>query len=152
MSLPLNHPVSDILRRLLVTLGAGTLPSASGSWPIHLDEPDTPDNVITVYGTVGRDDGRIQFSGERDQHRGFQVRVRAVSQIVGQAKAESVAKILDEDAYTDTVSITTDSVTSSYLVHSVSRTSEVIPIGKETPASKRFIYTINAVAALSRVS
>ena len=59
MSGSLAHLPEDIVRYLLIDLSVGTLPSDVDDWPIYAtQEPDKPDNVITVYGTEGNKHGR----------------------------------------------------------------------------------------------
>lgn len=145
MSGSLTHSPADIIRNLLVNLGLGTTPSAAGSWPVYAErEPDAPDSVITVYNTAGRKDGRVQVGGEVQEHHGFQVRIRAANPVTGYTKAQAIAIALDETVYQDTVTISA----ATYLVHAVSRVGSVLALGKETPTSKRNLFTINAVAAL----
>jgi len=149
MSGALNHSPADIVRYLLIDLSQGTLPSDSDSWPIHVArEPDTPDSVITVFDTSGRLDGRAQVSGEMLEHYGIQVRVRDTNPVEGFAKAQDIAIALDQTAYQDTITINSD----TYLVHAVSRTGGILGLGKETPTSKRNLFTINAVVELRQTA
>ena len=149
MSGSLDHSPSQIIRQMLVDLSLGTLPSEDDDWPIFAtNEPDTPDSVITVYDTLGKLDGRTQVDGKLQIHHGFQVRIRDANTRNGYSKANAIAIALDESTYQETVTIS-DSI---YLVHSVSRTTDVLPIGKETPTSKRNIFTINATATLRQTA
>jgi hypothetical protein len=85
-------------------------------------------------------------SGEMFSHPGVQVRVRAATHAAGFAKAEAVARALDEDVYDERVTVDG----TAYLLHSVSRTADVFALGKDTPTSKRSVFTINALVALGR--
>ncbi len=150
----LLHSVDDVIRRMLVQLGLVADPDVSplGSWPGYTaDEPSSPDNVVTVYGTTGRDFGRIMIDGERPEHEGFQVRVRAVDHPTGFRKARALAVALDTLVYRQQVSGGTLSP-NVYCVHSISRTSNVIPLGKETPKSRRKLFTINATTYILMLS
>lgn len=141
----LAHSPADILRHVLIDLGIGTLPTDGGAWPIATaSEPGTPDAVITTYDTQGRSDGRSMIDGEGWQHYGVQVRVRAATHIVAYPKAKQVEVAVDQSIYDHYIAI--DGTT--YLVHSVSRTSGVISIGKDTPNSKRTLFTINCLVSV----
>jgi len=142
----LAHSPADILRYSLIALGLGADPTAvSPTWPIYVGaEPNVPDNVITLYDTEGRSDGRMNPTGERAEHHGIQVRVRAINHTTGYAKARAIAVALDESIVLTTVTISG----TTYLIHAVSRTSDVIPLGKDVSTSKRSLFTINALAAL----
>lgn len=150
MSGALNHSPADIIRRLLVTLGKGVLPSAgtTSNWPIGLVESDKPDNCITVYDTAGYQDGRLMVDGEQQEHPGVQIRIRSATRDVGYAKANAIAEALDKSVYDNALTIGSD----EYLVHSVSRTGTVIDLGDEVGISKRRLFTINAVVTLRKTS
>jgi len=143
----LLHSPADIVSRLLTAFGYGVDPSVPGEWPVNVArEPNTPDDAITVYDTQGRDDGRTMVDGERQEHHGFQVRVRSMTHPAGYAKARSIADALDQGVLFTQVDV--DGTT--YTVFAVTRTSDVIAIGKEAELSKRSLFTINAIAAIRR--
>ena len=145
MPATLLHSPAHIVQRLIVSLGLGTLPSAAGSWPVYATaEPQDPDNVITVYDTAGQSDGRSMIDGELFEHNGIQVRVRATTHEVGWPKADAIQTGLALSVYDETVTIDG----TAYLIHSINRIGQVIPIGKETPLSKRSVFTINALALI----
>ena len=147
MSGNLTHPPSDIVRRLLITKGYGTLPSASGSWPIfHLNEPDNPDNCITIYNTENNDQGRVQFSLARTEYFGVQIRVRDKSS--SGVKARTIASALDSAIYRDTVTISS----STYLVQSVNKITGPIYLGRNQPNSNLSLFTINAVVDVKQTT
>lgn len=149
MSGSLTHSPAEVVRQLLVDLSLGTLPSAGGSWPIcATQELDSPDNAMTVYDTSGRLDGRTMTDGEQQEHYGFQVRVRSATHEAGHAKANAIAVALDQSVLLEVVTVET----SVYLVQAVSRTTNVLPIGKETGLSKRSLFTINAVVSLRQTT
>lgn len=143
------HPPSQIVSRLLISLGLGSLPTTEPGgveWPAYFSrEPTAPDNCITVYDTDGQDDGRSMINGETFSHYGFQIRVRATTYSIGWVKADTIATFLVEDVYLDTVTI--EGVT--YTVQCIARVSDVIKLGKESPTSKRELFTINALLSLN---
>lgn len=141
----LTHSPAKILRQLLIDLSLGTLPSANGSWPVYAThEPNLPDNCITVYDTVGTDDGRSMITGELWGHDGFLVRVRAADHDTGWLKADAIQTGLAESVYDRTVHVSG----STYLVHAVTRIGDVLTLGTESPTSKRSLFTINATVSL----
>ena len=155
MSNNLTHSPAQIIRDLLVDLGLGTLPSDGGSWPIYNNNtPDSPDSVITITDTVGTSDGRTHTDGEAQEHPGFQVAVRNDSPQGGWEKMNAIRVALSETISRNELSIT-DNVgtgTSSYIVYAVSKLGGIFALGKDTPTSKRNLFTLNAVVALRQTS
>lgn len=150
MSLPLLHSPAHILQRLLIALGLGTAPPPPvAAWPVYRShEPNLPDNCITVYSTEGQSDGYSQIDGEDLCRRGVQVRVRAETDDVGAVKAEAIAHAFDQIAYDEEIAIGA----SAYVVHVITRTGNVIALGRDAPDSDRRLFTINAVASITRRS
>lgn len=144
----LNHSPADILRHTLVNLGKGidpdvTTPSNS-NWPFSVaQEAEAPDNVITAYDTDGRDFGRALPTGQRLEHHGVQLRVRASTFTGAYARTNLLAVTMDEDIYQEVTHIGS----SSYFVHSVSRTTRPIYLGRE-PGTGRHVFTINVTVNL----
>lgn len=148
MDLPLIHSPADIVRRALIADGAGTAPESGQAWPVFSSkEPNTPDQVITVYNTAGFSDGRFMVDGELFYHPGVQVRVRSLTSPLGATKAESLRNFM---ARLHNESITLGGT--PYTLFCLGKITEVRELGDESPTSKRQIFTIEAVAALRRVS
>jgi len=144
MSGSLTHAPENIIRYLLIDLGVGTLPSAAGGWPVFdYQEPDIPDDCITVYGTGRKLRSRSQIDGAVVERYTFQIRVRSANPTDGSVKVRAIAIALDTSVYQDTVVIST----SQYLIQAVSRSSGPLSLGK-TRGSKRNLFTINADASL----
>lgn len=140
----LTHSPADVLRRALIDLGLGSAPPAT-PWPVYASsEPSSPENVITVYDTEGRDEGREMILGERQERHGFQIRVRAGTHTEGYTKARAIAVALDEVVYMRAVSI--EGI--AYLIWAISRTSDVISLGTNVTSSKRQVFTINGTVSL----
>lgn len=141
----LSHSPADIIAQMLVDLNLGTNPTAGGAWPVYVsNEPDKPDNCITVYDTVGQGDGRFMVSGHSPEHYGFQVRVRATDHTTGYAKADAIKTALEETAYEETIHIGN----STYLVYSVSKATPVNVLGKQAGVSKRNLFTVNGLVVI----
>lgn len=148
VSLPLLHSPAQIVAALLVAKGLGTDPAGGGAWPVfHAGEPQSPDQVLTVYDTTPKDDGRSQLSGEVFQHYGFQCRIRAATHAAGWAKAAAVRTALDQSVYY--AHVTVDGT--EYLIEGVSGTN-VLTLGKESPSSKRSLFTVNGICPVRRLN
>lgn len=149
MSGSLSNSPAEIVRALLVSLSKGVLPSVGGSWPIYVgNEPDTPDVCMTIYNTQGRDIARTHFQGSRVEYHGFQVRLRSSTEREGYLKARDICVSLDEQSTEVTVSVQV----SSYLILSISRSSDVLPLGKQTPSNKLDLFTINGTLSVRQLS
>jgi hypothetical protein len=146
MSLALLHSPAKILRELLIDLSAGTGITDEEDWPIYVSsEPDLPDNCLTIYDTTPKSDGRAMFDGEDFKHYGFQIRIRSTDHETGYAKAESLEHVLNKDIYQETVVVGAV----SYYVQCVAGTSLIV-LGKNTPTTKRSLFTINGLISLTR--
>ncbi len=145
----LDHSPASIVRTLLVSLSQGVDPPATSGWTIQdTSEPDQPDDTITVYDTAGRKQGRSQIDGETFEIHGLQIRVRAANSVTGWAKARALAIVVDTSVYRNSVTIGA----SQYLVQHISRTGDVLSLGKETPNSKRSIFTLNALISVRKTN
>lgn len=143
----MDHSPADIIRYALVDLGAGTLPSLQQEWPIfvHL-EPDTPDNCMVVYDTVGFLQGRLHPTGQFVNHYGFQVLLRTSNAKEGMIKLASVEALLNSVRRLE-VSVE-DAI---YLVHSTTQRTPILPLGRDVDNSDRSLFTINYTVTLEPV-
>ena len=171
MSVPLYDSPASILSNLLFVLGQtwGTSygitlshpPIASQNdntaWPVYYsNEPDRPDNCVTVYDTDNQDDGRSHVDGEGYFHYGFQVRVRATNSAgfnahdVGYRQGQIIQKLLEEQ--TKDVPIHPDvngvfSPLARYKVLACTRLS-LRSLGADVTNTKRRIFVLNGFAAI----
>lgn len=143
----MGHTPADIVRQYLIDNDLGTLPSAGETWPVFVsNEPNSPNNAITVYNTEGRIDGRSMQTGEQWEHPGVQIRVRATDYRTGHNKAELLILALDEQLYRETISLSgVGGASGTYLLQSVSRTAALAYLGVEPAKGRRHLFTINAV-------
>ena len=151
MSGSLTHSPSRILQQLLIDLGVATAPADGGSWPVyHGQEPDTPDNCVSVFVTAGIKQGRTHIDGEVYEIPGYMIRVRAQNEDEGWTEANAICAGddgLDKNSTRSTVTVgSTD-----YLVCAVHRTSGPIHLGKES-GTKRDLFTINGTMSLRQTS
>ena len=152
MSNSLENSPADVVRWLLIQLGLGTNPEDEKNWPVEVsNEPDKPDNLITVYDTAGITDGRVQRTGETAEHRGVMFQIRGTSQPVAWGKAEEIKTVIDESVVNSTVIIGAGTAGKEYVVFSITRHSGPVSLGRE-PGTNRFLFTINAVVALRQVT
>ena len=142
----LLHSPAYIFRQLMINYGLAT---ASGDWPVTADtELNLPDNALVVTNTEGERWGRIQVTGEQPEHFGVQVKIRSSLPQVGWTKANLIAVAMDQQLSYQSVTI--DS--SVYAVGAITRKSSVLSIGREAGASKRFLFTVNAVFVVEQMS
>jgi hypothetical protein len=118
-----------------------------GDWGLFMAFlPDDPDNAICVYDTAGIMDGRMMRTGERIEHPGIQIRVRGPVYKDTWEKANLIALALD------TVQknvVTTEE--EDYIIHNVSRTGAIIPVGVEDAGRiRRHHFTMNMILTLQR--
>lgn len=147
MSTALSHSPAEIVQGLLIGRGwvgdpeASTLPS----WPVYIDnEPDMPDNCITIYDTTPAIDGRTQVDGEQVQHDGIQIRIRSASHAVGYAKARSILNLVTERVKGN--SVTLDGV--RYIVWAIDAVS-LMRMGRDTGKTKRSLLTLNGFVSIT---
>jgi len=116
-------------------------------WSIFISFlPDLPDKAICIYDTAGKLDGRMMRTGEQIEHPGIQIRVRGPTYEETWLKAQAIALTLD--AVQNSV-VTTDE--EEYIVHNVSRTGAIIPLGiEENTRGRRHHFTINMILTLER--
>lgn len=144
----LTHSPADIVRWTLIDLTVGTDPSTGAAWPIFCDgEGDTPDNAITVYNTSGIVEGEVHYNGEVQEHYGIQFRVRATKPTVAWPKINELMLACDQQVNNNI--ITVDGT--QYYVECITRKGTVLALGKESPTSKRFVYTLNATVSLRQI-
>lgn len=154
MSGALSHSPADVLRRALIDLALGVDPTdaAQDAWPIFAGDsqsiPDSPDNLLFVSDTQGTIDGWTQIDGEAQEAEGFQVLVRGRDHNIGWAKADAIKVTLDGIKLRQ---VGMPDLT-RYLLWNVSRSGAVIPVGKESPTSKRRIFTINGTLSIRKRS
>lgn len=150
MSLPFLQSPSEVLRRVLIGLGVAADPPAL-PWPLYRgNEPSDPDNCLTIYDTMGTQDGRAMYDGEAYEHPGFQLRIRSLKHGTGHAKASELRHALAERIHMVAVGVSGSAVT--YLLHSVNRIGGVMSLGQDVPSTKRYLFTINGVMAIRRAA
>lgn len=146
----LEHAPGEVVRALLIQLAVGTEGTLYASWPVFVDqEPDEPDNCITVEEMLGGIDGKLGPTGEVIEHYGFHIMVRSArvptgtdpqpGYRVGRNKIDEICTQLDQ--HVDCVIVTIDSAT--YTVHAAHRISSVNPLGKSRANSARYSFSVD---------
>ncbi len=149
----LYHSPARIVAELLIHAGYGTDPERTigGNWPVYVGkEPDEPDEIIKVSFTQGRDFGDTA-DNERQEWHGIQVMVRSLNEEEGFYKIQRIALFLDQVHRTlvDIAQIEEAGTgTTEYVLNGITRTTNVLPLGSESPQSQRQLFTVNAVAVI----
>lgn len=153
MSGSLANSPADVLRSAVISLSGGVLPSAGGNWPIFVNgEPSAPDNCLTFYDVDGIQEGRTQ-DGEIQEHEGVQLRIRATDHETGWARAELLKNIVDLEIQERLVTVTTPATgTHTYTLHAVTRRTGIMVLGKDVANTKRNLFTINVIVAITQLS
>lgn len=145
MSVALEHSQADIVRWLIIALGEGTDPASNEDWPVSAAiEPYAPDNCITVYDTEGIQQGRLGPTRKIQESLGLQVRIRAINHKDGFLKAYAIRHALSESVRNALVTVDT----TTYLVYSLVKFSSVLPLGKDSSAGTRRLFTFNCLVNL----
>ena len=132
---------ADIVAQLMIDEGQATDPADRNDWPVYVGTtPKKPDEVIAVFDTTGRKDGRSMIDGETFTHKGIQVSFRAGKKATCFSKAKGVKVWVDQAVYQDSVVL--DGLTDD--VHCLSRTGPLLYAGQD-PESRRYLYTLNAL-------
>jgi hypothetical protein len=147
---------ADIVRWLLVQFGFGVdpednQPPQAGAWPIFAtNQPNFPDQSITVLDTRGQTDGREMTAGALYDHFGFQVAVRTVDHAAGWQKLAAIRSFMSTMLNNVTVGVPDLPGTGSgqFCVYTFAKIGQVLASGKEAPNSRRSLFTLNALVAI----
>lgn len=146
----MTHSPAEVVRAVLLEKALGSSPDLAPlqAWPIYVGgEPGSPDSVITVYGTAGVDHGREIVEGEVTGPYGFQIRLRSNDYPTGRDKIETIWDTLSQSTYRVPVSVGSQ----DYFVHAIVRFGDILELGKESPNSKRSLFTFNAMIVHRKV-
>ena len=134
---------AEVVRKFLLD---HAIVSVNGVWPIYVSfAPDAPDNLVCVYDTAGRQDGRVMATGEAIVHPGIQIMVRGLTHSLAYAEMEKIW--LNTDAARKvTVALSSGE---TYCLLNVSRTGDVLNAGVEEMGDRRrHILSLNAVVTM----
>lgn len=139
-----RHSAADVLAQALVDAGQLADPETLQDWTARVgSEPDTPDNVVTLYDTQSKETGRDHNTGRGFSLSGVQVRVRGREHATGWRRASDLSIWLGESLYQRQVTL--GGVT--YLIHCAASVSDPLAIGKADPAGRRHLFTVNLLVS-----
>ena len=145
----LTHSPAQIIRKLLLDQG---LASSSGDWQcFYGKEPNSPDNVLSVFGTAGKGFGSAMVNGELMGHEGFQIRVRGKDYRTAFRRADKIQTELAEVVYQQVVTIEEDSVIYQYLIAAIGGVGDVLDNGADDTPASRHVFTINCTASIEEL-
>lgn len=143
-----------VVANALVAIGLSVqqfLPTPSTplvDWMTYIDnEPNVPDNCITVYNTVGIIDYQTHPDAETCLHEGIQIRVRSVDEPTGYTKANRIAVLLMSSVNGMKVAVGMN----SYLLQAAIQKGPINALYRESAPSRRRVFTINYVVALRQL-
>jgi hypothetical protein len=145
-----------VIAKFLVDRGIVVAPANPPQpWQVQVtEEPDKPDNTITVYNTGANTFGRLMRSGDRTEKPTVQIRLRALNDKDGYAKGQAIQNTLDKVGLATSlgglvwVYVTVDSV--RYTLQAVHITTPLTYIGEEEK-NARLLYTINALMTITPI-
>lgn len=151
------HSPAHIIQQLLINKGEGSDPlnNPTGPWLTrYSSEVSAPDEVMTVYDTEPQEDGQDMWRGRTQQHFGIMVRIRGEDESSAFAKAASVRTCFAEECYQDKVTLLNPTGTglTTYLVWAVVKPKINGPLGGNVPPTRRNVFTLNALTAITLVS
>ena len=140
-------PASILAYYIINELAELTEPSDGSTWPLWISHmQDKPSNAGAIYDTPGVIEQR-EMSGSVPTHQGIQIRIRAVNYETGYAKIESIASALDE-VFDESVEIGSE----EYVFQNIGRSSPIVPLGIEEGTKRRFLFTINYLLTIRKIS
>ena len=140
-------PASILAYYIINTLAKMTDPSDGSTWPLWISHmQDKPSNAGAIYDTSGIIEQR-QMSGLVPTHQGIQIRIRAISYETGYAKIEDIASALDE-----VFDISVEIDPEEYVIQNIGRSSPIVSLGIEEGTKRRFLFTVNFLLTLRKIS
>lgn len=155
------HSPEEVVQQLLIDLGLCSDPEAVSvvgddtsylDWPVFRNlEPDRPDKLVKVSGTLGSTFDDTMVDSESQTHDGLQIMVRADDPGDAFRKINEIAIALDR-VKCRTVSLplpdgvgtgTGTGAEATYFLRAVKRMSGPMYIGTDSPQGKRPMYTVN---------
>jgi hypothetical protein len=145
-----NNSQAEVIRALIIHLGQGTIPPTDALadntvWPAFAsNEPDFPDNCLTVFDTPSQYDARLMPTGEQVMHYGFRVRIRSTDHQTGYVKAKAIfqAFCLNVGGKNGHALVTTIPDGNVYAVNCITNPRGPIPQGKDASRTKRSIFVV----------
>lgn len=169
MSGYLTHQPAEIIQKLTIDLGFGNqqyptqvAPGAIVAippynqfvvvWPVYFGfMPDPPDSALCVYDTSGVLEGRTMSDSEPQEQYGFQIKFRCaedqINQVATNARWMTYAfgQLLRQLVF---VPGDGQRFGADYLVQAITRRSTLLSLGRESPTTRRRLFTMNFTASI----
>ncbi len=140
-------PASIIAYYIINTLGKMSDPGSGSAFPLWVSHlQGKPSNAGAIYDVPGIIEQR-QMSGLVPTHQGIQIKIRAIYSEIGYAKIEDIASALDE-VFDESVEIGVE----EYVIQNIGRSSPIVPLGIEEGTKRRFLFTINYLLTMRKIS
>lgn len=151
---PFYHSPAEVVLQVMIEEGLVTKDSLELDWPGFNDvEPNTPDNVVTVYDTTGVIQARTQPDGEFMRNEGVQIRVRGNTKREAYVKIKSIFDHLSQEVSGNRiVTVETTDGTGTYNLHALCRFGPILFLGRWKPNMNLHILTLNIMATITRLS
>lgn len=141
----LSNSPSEIISQLLIDLSLAT---DADTWPVFADfAPESPDNLVSVFTTPSRLQGKDHVIGDVAEHMGFQISVRSGSFSSGDQKARNIAASFDIQK-----NVTVTYSGSSYILSSITRRSGILNPTRNVEDSRRNLFTFNCTTTIRQLS
>jgi hypothetical protein len=136
---------AQTIASLLVVEGLASRQADGTDWPVQVgEEPDAPDNTLTVYDTGFDQDGR-GLRGERTQWPTIQVRVRSEDYPIGWEKGVEIQALFDA-INRASVSVGTE----IWNIEAIHISNPLMPIGEQEQGLRK-LFVLNAALNLTKV-
>ena len=140
-------PASIVAYYIINSLAKMSGPSSGSAFPLwksHMQ--NKPSNAGAIYDTSGIIEQR-QMNGLVPTHQGIQIRIRTIDYETGYAKIEDIASALDE-VFEQSVEIGVE----EYVIQNIGRSSPIVPLGIEGGTIRRYLFTINFLLTIRKIS
>tara|TARA_R110000824_G_scaffold5196_7_gene24127 strand:+ start:873 stop:1334 length:462 start_codon:yes stop_codon:yes gene_type:complete len=151
----LKHTPSEIVAQLLIDLDLSSDPEETGTgtvsdFPIFIAFfPDTPNNSLCISDTDGVLLSRDMVEGETVDRYGLQIRsrVKTTEYTSGYNKLAEMRQVFSEDVLDNQVELES----TQYIIHNLRVTGTILVSGKESPQSKRNLFSLNLLATIHQL-
>lgn len=146
---PLKSHPSRIVAEALIAKGVlNAYDAVNPTWPTYVEHhPDVPDQLVCVYNTQGTLEDPT-FEGDYGDKEGIQIKIRSTNRVAALDRARTIVLTTD-DLVRELIVV----AGYTYMIHVLHRTSGPFVLGPEQGGErKRYIYTINYLATITRES
>ncbi len=139
---------ANIIQTYIIGQGLMSTPSDGDVWPLYVSHlPDIDIDCGAIYDTAGVLDAKLS-NGEVVEHLGIQISIRSDDYEMGYIKIEAITLALD---VIHNVDVALDSAT-YYRIQNASRSSPIVPLGTEKGTKRRFLFTVNFLMTLRKIT